>query len=515
MQTVAEGFTAEERDSTRSIAESLLVSWKKETNLAAVTFTIGVSLIGGSDLIGINAGAIGSPSNYYYFDETDYLMSLSWERGLNMPTGGLTKAQGEALLDNSSNRFTPRYMGGDGELFTSSYLTRRPFIINSGFHYAGIDQTIPQLTGITTKPLEIDQRSRRARLSGADYIDFFQNRYLDQTTIYTGQFTDTILESLMVQSGMSTSQYSLDQGINIVGFGLFPKGSRFSDIIGELVEAEKGHFYQDEQGKFRFENRQHWDSSPYTDVQKIILTSQVINAESPNTDHLINVVEVKGKEWKKQPTQTIFKLALPIEIKAGEDYEFFASFDDPVLELSSQIFIEANTSDQGTGTDITSSIAEKSRDVFANAAKFVFSNNGTRDGYITQFILYGRIAKNTSDIYARLQTDSSVTAYEERPLVIENEFIQNQSWAETYAQMVLDQFSQPENLQKITVRAMPSLQLGDLISWQGRYWRVFNIRSQIDPSVGYTQELTLLQRTIISYFRIGISTIGGDDKIAP
>jgi len=112
VQTVAEGFTAEERDSVRSIAHNLLVSWKKDTNLAAITFTVGVSLIGGDDLIGIDQGAIGSPSNYLYFDESDYVMSMSWERGLNMPTGGLSKAMGEATLDNTTGRFTPRYRGG-------------------------------------------------------------------------------------------------------------------------------------------------------------------------------------------------------------------------------------------------------------------------------------------------------------------------------------------------------------------------------------------------------------------
>ena len=81
--------------------------------------------------------------------------------------------------------------------------------------------------------------------------------------------------------------------------------------------------------------------------------------------------------------------------------------------------------------------------------------------------------------------------------------------------MILNDFSDPENLQVITIRAIPELQLFDLISWQGRYWRIFDIKATIDPSVGFVQELTLLQRTIKTYFRIGISTIGGDDKISP
>jgi hypothetical protein len=81
--------------------------------------------------------------------------------------------------------------------------------------------------------------------------------------------------------------------------------------------------------------------------------------------------------------------------------------------------------------------------------------------------------------------------------------------------MLLDDFSTPENIQRITIRAVPELQLGDLISWQGRYWRVYDIKSTLDASSGYIQEILIMQRTIASYFRIGISTIGGTDKIAP
>ena len=108
-----------------------------------------------------------------------------------------------------------------------------------------------------------------------------------------------------------------------------------------------------------------------------------------------------------------------------------------------------------------------------------------------------------------------MTAYEERPYKIENDYIQSQSWANSFAQMVLNDFSDPESLQEITIRALPELQMGDLISWQGRYWRIYGIKTSISPSGGFLQTIKILQRTIVSYFRIGISTIGSTDQIAP
>lgn len=523
MLAINTAWKTEETDSVRNIVQNTQVSWKRQSTLGNRTFTIGVSTIGGNDAIGANPGSIGSPANYKYFDESAYVLGLSWERGYTMPTGGLTKAMASVDLDNTSGRFTPRYMGGNSELYTA-ILPRRPVIINAGFEVAGADQTIAQFAGILDKQPSIDVASKRVSLSASDYVDFFQNRYLDQSAIFTAQRTDQVMSTLLASKlGMSTAQYDLDYGINIIPFGLFEAGTRYSDIFHQLAEAENGHFYQDEAGIFKFENRQHWDSAPYTQVQRVINTAQVINAEAPNDDHIINVVEVNAPIRQKQPAQTIFSLSplTSILVKAGTTVEQFFEFQDPVLALTDPTnggaasFFLANSASDGSGTDYTSSITVTNVGTFAQAVKYRFANTSVVDVYIWQFVLSGRIAKKTSDLYYREKDDSSVTAYQERPFVINNDYIQNPDWAASYARMILNDFSDPENLQKITIRAIPELQLGDLISWQGRYWRIFDIKANLSPSYGFIQELTLLQRTITSYFRIGISTIGGTDKIAP
>lgn len=522
MQDVSANFTAEGRSSVRKIASNLLVSWKKESTLGGITFTIGVSTIGGGDVIGANPGAIGSPGNYRYFDESDYLLGLAWERSLRMPIGGMTKALAEAELDNTSGRFTPRFLGGSDELYTSAFLPRRPFIISAGFDFSGIPNLVTQFSGVTTKATKIDQRRKTVEIQGADYVDFFQNRNLDRTLMFTSQRTDTVMEDLLTTDlGMSTAQYELDTGINIIPFGIFENGTRFSNIFHQLAEAENGHFYQDEEGKFRFENRQHWDSSPHDIVQRIIPTAQVIELEAPSDDHIINVVEIRSKVRKKQPQQVLVNYLIPVAIEGNSTIEIFLDFTDPVLAITEPTvdgaisFYEAFQNEDGTGTEISSNISIKHLDLFAQSVKITFQNNSATSGFITQIQISGRPAQVVEEIYHRGIDESSVTAFEERPFVIENDFIQSKSWAESYAQLVLSDFSEPENLVKMVIRAIPELQLGDLISWQGRYWRIFSIRSSLNTAVGFIQELTLLQRTITSYFRIGISTIGGGDLIAP
>jgi hypothetical protein len=516
MQSVAAGFTAEARDSVRQIAQNTRISWHRQSTLGNRTFTIGVSSIGGNDIIGVNPGSIGSPGIYRYFDESAYVTSLGWERGLNMPLGGISKAMAEIRLDNTSGRFTPRYMGGNSELSTA-ILPRRPVLINAGFKYGGVDITLPQFAGVTTEIPQLDQRSKDVQLKASDYMNYFENKYVDKTTMYTAQRSDVILANLLTQAGMSTAQYDLDQGIQNIGFLIAPVGTKFSDLIHELVQAENGQFYQDESGIFKFENRQHWTNAPYTTVIQTVYTADVLDSYMSNrTDsHLINVVEVRANPLTKTTTTTIFTQAGTIELSPG-DNDIFVEFANPVLQASTPVRT-ANTLSTGLGTDVTSSVTLKNASVFAQNAKYTYTNSSGATAYITSMTIQGRWATPlyTDGIYYRAQDDSSVTAYQERPLSIQNNYIQSQSWAASFANLILSQYSDLENLQTIVIRAKPYLQLGDLISWQGHYWRIFDIKNQLDPSVGFTQELTLLQRNTQTYFRIGISRIGGSDVIAP
>jgi len=521
MQTVSAAFTAEEKDSVRSIVEGLLISWHRQNLLGNKTFTIGVSTIGGNHIIGINPGAIGSPGNYKYFDETSHITHLGWERGFNMPTGGLTVGMAEANLDNTSGRFTPRYMGGNSELFTA-ILPSRPMIINAGFKIKGVDTTLPEFAGIISEQPNVDMRDRSVSLKAFDYMSYFQNKYLDRSAIFTAQRTDQIMSTLLInQLGMSTAQFDLDYGINIIPFGIFDIGTKMSDIFGQLAEAENGHFYQDESGIFKFENRQHWDSAPFNQVQRVISTSMVLGAEAPSSDHLINVVEVKSTLRAKQPLRPIMDFNSSTPIAPNSTVDLFFNYDSPVLQVitpsatGSDSYYAANSATDDSGIDVTSSVTVKEISNFATTSKITFKNSSSSTVFLNHVVISGREAAEISSLYTRLQDDSSVTAYDIHSLSIENPLIQNSDWANSYAQMILNDFSNIENLQQITIRAVPELQLGDLISWQGRYWRVFDIKTTIDPAVGFIQELMLLQRNITTYFRIGISTIGSKDSIAP
>lgn len=520
MQTVSAAFTAEEKDEIRKIVSSTEVSWKKVYNPASVSFTIGVSLIGSPDAIASSGSVVSDWNRYIYDSESAFVTGLNYSRELQMPVGGVSKALAEVNFDNTTGRYLPDYMGGSSE-FATAILPRRPVIINSGFNYDGVDTMIPQFVGITSKTPEISMRDRTAKVSGEDFLGFLANNYVDHSTMFTAQRSDQVIETILTGLGFATAQFSLDVGINTIPFGIFETGKRFLDIINDITQAEFGNFYQDEVGTLRFTNRAHWDTSPYNAIQKVITTSMVIEASVPSDDHIVNVVEINASPRAKVALAVVYNASPNLVVSPGSTNEIFISYDNPMLAITNPTAggvnssYLANSQSGGGGSDLTSSVSIKSISNFAQASKITFQNNGGTTAYITSLIISGRAAEIYDTVYTRKQDDSSVTAYEQRPWVYRNDYIQDRTWADGLAQLVLNDLSDPDKLQELTIRAIPELQLGDFISWQGRSWQVYGIKTDVSPSSGFVQRLKILRREIANYFIIGVSTIGGPDQIAP
>lgn len=515
MQSVSAIFTAEEKSLSRNISQNLQISWHLQSTLGNKTFTIGVSTIGGNDVIGLTPGSIGSPSNYRYFDESAYAQSMNWERGYNLPQGGIAQGMAETILDNTSGRFLPSFMGGKSELFTAIQ-PRRPIIINAGFNIAGASSIIPQFSGLLSKQPAIDVKNRQVTLQAADFLSYFQNIEISDSPMYTGITTDQAIKKMFILQGMSTAQFRLDPGINTIPFFYYDTSANYlSDVLNTLVQSENGHLYQDETGIFRFENRQHWDSAPYTQVQKIITTSMVIDAQAPNDDHIVNIVQVDVNTLEKQSGATLYTLSTPIVLEPGNN-TVMVNFANPTMQANAPTYA-ANANSDGSGSDMTGNVSITSTNVYAQSATYTFHNSSATVAYLTSMTITGRQAipaNNTTQIIES-RDNESVTAFQEQILTINNPYIQNPSWAASLGQVIANTYGKPESLQIITIRAIPELQIGDLISWQGIQWRIWDIKAKLDPSTGFIQDLSLLKRdTSATYFRIGISTIGSLDRIA-
>jgi len=512
MQTVTSDFITRANKTMRKLTHRALMSFPRSYNSSVTFFTIGVSTIGGADIIKGDGNVVAEWDKYQYDDYSYRIKSIEVTR-TEEQLNSTTLAQADIVLENHDNYFTPNR----GSTIQNFILPYRPVKLFGGFG----SEAIPQFTGLTEKMPSIDEKNKTASFHCIDFMYSLFNRPLDNAVMYQSKRTDEILAALLVAFGITPTQYNFDTGFNIVTFAFFDKGSKFGDVVKELMEAEMGRFFMDEQGIIRFKNRQNYTSSP----QWFFNTSNIVDISTSTQDDIINVVTVKANVREVQAKQKYWELQSAIEVPAGASVDIWADFNDPVTSVDAPAYITSattslyttNTVKDGSGDQVASGISF-SNTLFAKSYKMTVSNSNAYSVYITSLELYATPAVVVKQIYTRQQDDASVAKYDERIVNIENDYINNEGDAFSKAKMILDDYATYMGQYVLTVKGNPALQIGDAVSvnvwgFSGTYIINKIINRWADGK--FTQILTVRKRVFKSYFTVGISTIGGTDVIAP
>lgn len=512
MQTVTSDFNTKANGFMRKLATRALMSFPRAYNSSVSFFTIGVSTIGGADIIK-GTGDVVAEWDKYQYDEYSYrLKSIEVTRQEEM-VNSTTLAQADFVLENHDNYFTPNR----GSAIQNYILPYRPVKLYGGFG----SEAIPQFTGITEKMPTIDENSKTASFHAIDFMYSLFNRPLDQAVMYIGKRTDEILADLLVQFGISPTQYSFDIGFNIINFAFFDKGSKFGDAVKELMEAEMGRFFMDEQGVIRFKNRQNYSSSP----QWFFNESNILDIVTSKQDDIINVVTVTANVREVQAKQKYWELQSSQMIPANSTLDVWADFNDPVTSVDLPAYITTattslfttNTYADGSGQQVNVGISVVGTR-FAKSYLMTFTNTNAYPVYITSVELYATPALVVKQIYVRYQDNASVAKYDERVLDIANDYINNEGDASSKAKIILDDYSGYATQYELTVKGNPALQIGDAVNvsvWgYAANYVITKIVNRWEAGK-FTQRLTVRKKVFRTFFTIGVSTIGGSDVIAP
>lgn len=512
------------------------MSFRKEFVPEIDFFTIGVSTIGGTDIIKGDGNVVQEWDKYVYDDYSDRVISVEWSRQEDFPYS-VAMATADITMDNHDDFFTPD-AGSDIENFI---LPSRPVRIHSGFS----GENIPAFIGLTEKAPELDRKNKTVKFHCIDFLSSLYEKPLDEAVIYEDMRIDEILDNLLQLVGLTPTQYELDEAFNTVSFAYFNKGDKFGNIVKKLVQADLGSLFMSESGVITFRNRQNFDDTSvftFNDTN----TNEFITKKD---DDIINVVEVRSDVREVQPNQKIWESSQATLVNASSSVEIWADFSDPVTSVDDPVFIlsattslfDANLESDGSGTQYTN-FTLVSTDLFSTSFKMTFQNTGASPAYITKIQLFGTPAKVVSKVYVREQNDDSVDKYGERVLPIENNYIQESSTATSLALIILGQNSEYGSVEELDVKGTPALQLGDQITSAfpgdsttdyapygilmsitkpitdmnvvGGDFAITKIENQLAGG-NYKQVLTVKPRTSFSYFTIGVSTIGGEDVIAP
>lgn len=560
MQTTSTLFQQRADGQMRPLAWSVLMALDRQLVADPNYFTVGVSSVGGTDIIPPDTGDVMQLwDEYEYSDYTDRLVSMEWTQTLD-PQASVQSAIGTLVLDNHDDYFAADNIALPG----------RPVRLGAGFgnQMTGTSEVLPQLVATTDAPV-FDESTKTVAYNLSDFLATLYQQPLPNSVMMINARTDEVLDALLQLMGLSPTQYDLDVGFNIIPFAYFDPTTSFGDACKELMQAEMGRLYMSETGRITFKNRQNYSQLPVWTFDRHNVIDYTTNSQSA----IVNVVEITANVREEQQNQPYWQLSSSTEIPAGQSVVIAANFSDPVVTVDAPVEVSgastslytANTASDGSGTDGSAHLTLTTAQ-FATSYLMTFANSAAFSVYVTTLQLYATPAAivNTIDI---IQSDTaSVEEFNQQTLQIQDDLFPDAATATSRAKIILADYASYNQLQTLTVKGNPALQVGDAISVAVRS-RTYNavtgdtlstvatayglslttleaLNPGLSPTGGladgqqvklayvpqtctivaidnaltapqFQQILTVMPFTPVEYFTAGTSRVGGTDIIAP
>lgn len=508
MQTTSLQFEDYASGYVRPLAWGFRASFDKQFDDDVTFFTLDQSQLDGIDVLAPTGDSVITEwSKYRYDNYSDRVISLEWVQEFDILTS-ITATMAEVVLNNYDNYFTK---GGISPI-EQYLLPRRPIRLLSGFNI----ELLPQFVGLTTNSPTVNRKERTASLHAQDFLTYLFDRRLDQSVMYVDNRVDEILENLFAQFGVLPNQMHLDIARTTVPYAFFEKNSTLGNAVADLMKAEMGSLYMDEEGFIVFKNRLRQSSGPVM----IFNDSNIIEYTNSDEQTIINSVSVKSEVREVLPLQVIFSITTergqPIELVPGTQ-EIFIRIQDPATFIDDIDGFTANTSNDNNGTSVTSFVNVVDTYLFSDSIKITFNNTYISKVYITNMNILGTPVRITKEIDIIEKDQTSIDEYEEQTYSVESPYIQDSSTAESIALTIVRHFKDYGNTLTMEIKGSPALQIADVVTVDiDDIYDNFIIRKIENQLVDnkYTQRLTVQKYDIPTYFQLDVSLLDGEDVLA-
>lgn len=479
-----------------------------------------VSVWDGTDLF---APTSDDPINFWdyyaYSDFTPKLLGMEWTREIDFPYS-VSAAQADFTMNNTDDYFTP----GSGSPIQNYILPKRPVRLLAGYN----GDNVQQFVGITEKAPRLDAGDMTASFHATDFLTEIFSLSLTEIVAMQNARTDEVLEAILSQFDISPSSYVFAKGRNVIPFVFFDVDKNAGNAIRELMQAEGGHLWIDEQGIIRFETR-----LPSVDTPVIILDdSNVVSLKQSGDIGIINQIKItsdvrKVGDFQKIKSNVTNGEALDItesfSIAASGSAPYYLDLDDPCFSVTAPTLgIEDNTSwftaKDVYGNDVTVNVTGTV--LHTNQYVIFFSNPNAFTVYIDQVELWGEPARVKNTIKYLAKDQESIDKYELQALGgdegITNHFFGNWSNCESFAQTIIDAYSEFNPTIEAEIIGDYSLQLGDVVQLQvtgeDEQYRITSITTQVYPFSYVIKARRYNPRT---WAKWDVSVWDGTDVVAP
>jgi hypothetical protein len=489
------------------------MSFDKAFNEDTVFFKLDSSLLDGPDILQPSSdNPIQQWDRYDYQAFTDRVIMMEWSRELEFPDSVIS-AMADFSVDNHDDYFSPN----SGSPIDQFILPKRPVRLLSGFN----NINIPQFVGLTEKMPVLDDASKTASFHAIDFLSQMFKMPVTSTVAMQNARTDQVLVKIFDQFGLAPEQYNLPVCRNIIPFVFFEKGALAGDVIRQLMQAEMGNLWLDEQGIIQLDPR----VTPVLDPVYTFDESNVIDIKTNGDSKIINTVKIYADIREVQDYQVVFSKTASdsnlFVIAPGESREFEADLQDPCLSIATPTFGIGSgaswfTGETTLGASVGTGLTVTAHELRTNSYVFTIANANAFAVNIDQVELWGEPAKVVDSISYVERDEGSIIKFEENVIEFDNPFIQSVEQCDSLAFSIIEQFSRYANEVEMTVKGHPALQLGDIIdldvkTYVGLY-KIIKTYNRLQDGC-YTQIITARKVLESPWFVLDKSLLDGDDLL--
>lgn len=520
MQTVTSKFHEAAQGQVIPLDWKARISFDKEFDDTVEFFTFDASEFDGPDLLAPNDDNPVSYWDYYkYLDYTSRITSMEWTREMEFPYS-VSAAMADFTVNNFDDYFTPN----SGSPIDQYIKPKRPVRLYAGYKNA---EVIQQFVGLTEKPPTRDETAKTAAFHCVDFLSIIYTLKLTDIIAMQNVTVDEVLAAIFTQFGISPSSYSLAKGRNIIPFLFFEKGADAGTEIRNMMQAEGGNLWIDEQGIIRLEPRLMAVNTPVMSFDD----SNVIDIISLGDDQIINDVRITSEVRAVQPYQVVFSNARepgtawsatgdPFVIPANSSRDYPSSLEDPCLSVEEPDFGEASnvswfTAINAAGEPV-SNVSVLGSTLNQNEFITTIQNNNAFDIEIDQMELWGEPARVVNVINFTAKDQDSIDENEEHVLNINNNYFGNVTNCDSFARTILDSYANKEPAIEMSAKGDYSLQMGDIIdvdsrSFVGEY-KVIAITNVFMP---YSCKIRAVRYEPKNWFTFDVDEFDGPALLAP
>lgn len=529
MNTVSEIFHELAAGGIRPLDWEVGISWTKQRNTDINWFTLNQSTLNGNDLLGSSDSNAMQPWDAYdYIDTRDRIIELTISRSVEFPYN-IQSAICDVKLNNYDGYFS---LFNPSSPIANYILPARPIRAYLGFKGAGLT---PAFVGTTQAPPTYSEDNNTvASLTAMDFLAQISDMSLRNMVMLRDVRTDEAIAAILDQFGLEPYMYKLSQGKNIIPFVYFDSDKNAGNALRELVQAENGTMWIDEQGIINFEPR---TAQIGKDSVMIFDKSSIVSIAPSQTDNIVNRIYVEADVRKVMEFQQFFTMDNAngysssadddqYRLRANSTTSIWLNFEDPVWSATVNPVLNGSSDNSSftvvnlNGDKVNSGVTAQGT-LFATSMKIDFTNANNFPVSIDYLQIWGEPAKivgSSPTIKYTAEDSESIEKFGVKELIItDNTCFGNQVNIDSFAEDVLKSYSGYSPTLELEVKGDPSLQIQDIVTINGTEydgeWLIKAISHHLSES-RLTTKISVVRTEVTKPFILNRSVLNGTDVLS-